>query len=311
MSWLVVVAALSVAAPTPKRSAAAAPSPEGQVETPEARAAQIKSRGDAAMVAGRPGDALRDYEEAMALSTDPALIYNRARALQALERYPEATRQLEKFAKVASPELRARVPRLDALMVEVRSRSSALELSCDVEGAEVRVGNLLLGKTPLKRVDLNAGKVTLTVTHPDYHPFTRSIDLPGASVAMIEVSLSRLATTGLLRVSASVPGAQLTIDDAPRGTTPFEGYLPLGTHRLELNADGYDSSSNSVVISSTEPRELTVELAATPRFYQRWYFWGAVVAAVAAGTATAVALTTERPAVEGSLGITSVGRAGN
>jgi hypothetical protein len=286
-------------------TAPAAAEPSGQPT-----AAEAKARGDAALVAGRPAEALKEYDAALTLSSDPALFYNRARALQALERFPEATRELERFAAESSPELRARVPKLDALLLEVRTKSSALDVKCSVPGAEVHVDATLLGKTPIgKRVDLNTGKVTLKVTHPDFHPFTRVIDLPPAGVALVEVTLNPLATTGLLRVNSSVPNADLVIDDAPRGTTPFEGYLTLGAHKVQVSSDGHQTAENAVVITSTEVRLLDVDLPPIPKIYQRWWFWTAIIAVVAAGTVTAVALNVERAPTEGSLGITSVGPA--
>ena len=54
--------------------------------------------------------------------------------------------------------------------------------------------------------------------------------------------------------------ANLLVDDTPRGTTPFEDYLSLGTHKLEVSAEGYQPAKNSVVISSTDARELNVDL---------------------------------------------------
>lgn len=295
-----LLCALAVAAP-PQRTTSSSS------DAPEAGAAQAKARGDAALVAGLPAEALKEYDFAIQLSSDPALFYNRARALQALERYPEAVRQLEKFVALATPELRARVPKLDGLLVEVRSKSSSIEVKCPIEGAEVRIGDKVVGKTPLtRRLDWNTGTVVLTVSHPDFHAFTRPIELPPAGVAVVEVALNPRATTGLLKVTANEPGATLLVDDTPRGSTPFEGYLPLGTHTIDVQAEGFDHSKNSVVISSVDARELNIELAPTPKFYQRWYFWAGVVAVVAGGTATAIALTTERPATEGTLGITAV-----
>jgi hypothetical protein len=166
------------------------------------------------------------------------------------------------------------VPKLEALLLELRSKQRPLDIRCPLDGAEVRIDQTVVGRTPmLSKLDWNTGKVTVTVSHPEFHPFTRTLDLPPGGVAVIEVQLNPLATTGLLRVKSSVPGANLTMDELPKGTAPFEGFLALGSHRVNVQAEGYDAALNSVVISSTEPREITVELAPTPKFYQRWYFW--------------------------------------
>jgi hypothetical protein len=316
---LVLVMGALVAWSAPKRRAKAVPaaavapmprpsSEDGPSPGPERAMQEAKARGDAAMLAGRPADALKDYDEALALKADPALFYNKARALQALERYPEALQFLETFAEKAAPELRARVPRLDALVTELRTRSSALEVRCGTSGAEVRVADTVVGTTPLTgRVVRNAGQVMVVVTHADHHRWERLIDLPPAGVAVIDVTLSPKATTGLLQVRASVPSASLAIDDRPRGTVPFEDYLPLGTHLVHVSAEGFEPVRSSVVIGSM-PRLLELELQRTPRLHERWTFWVAIGAVVAAGVGVAVALVVERPPMAGSLGLSAVGR---
>src|SRR5579863_2360188 len=75
-----------------------------------ADAADLRRRGNDAMAAFKPGEALDYYKQAYELTRDPALLYNMARALEVLEDYPEALARYEDFARLATPELRARVP---------------------------------------------------------------------------------------------------------------------------------------------------------------------------------------------------------
>jgi hypothetical protein len=271
-----------------------------------AQADEEKVLGDEALVGARPAEALEHYDASLKLFANPALHYNRGRALQGLERYPEAVEAFERFVKTAPPELRARVPKLDALLLEVRSKASALEVTCNIAGAEVRIGDTVIGQTPLARRPWNAGRVKVEVRAAGYHPFIRQVNLPPAGVAVVEAPLSLENTTALLKLNASVPGASLSINDVARGTAPFEGYLPVGPHRILLTAEGFEPSVNEVVMSLGPPRELSVELVKTPRFYERWYFWGAIISAIAAGTAVGIAWSIERPAKEGTLGLTSV-----
>src|SRR5258708_24207080 len=51
--------------------------------------AELRRRGNDAMAAFRPGEALEHYKQAYELTRDPALLYNMARALEALQDYPE------------------------------------------------------------------------------------------------------------------------------------------------------------------------------------------------------------------------------
>ena len=96
-----------------------------------ARAAEIKKRGDGAMDAGRPADALSAYVEAYVLSKEPALLYNKGRALQALGEYPQALEELEAFDRTAPAELKARVPGLARMIGDLRARVTTVSIACD------------------------------------------------------------------------------------------------------------------------------------------------------------------------------------
>src|SRR5688572_32317740 len=85
-AWMVCIV-MSIVAPT--------------VAAEEPNPAELKKRGDDAMESGRPADALAAYVEAYAISKDPALLYNKGRALQALTEYPRALEELEAFDKSA------------------------------------------------------------------------------------------------------------------------------------------------------------------------------------------------------------------
>src|SRR5207248_407972 len=111
-----------------------------------------------ALLAGHAAEAVQLFSEALRIRPEPTTLYNRARAYQWLGNYPGALDDLEAFARDASPELKARVRNLDELMADVRTHVSTLELTCNVEGAQVRIGDRSLGVTPLPaKVRVNAG----------------------------------------------------------------------------------------------------------------------------------------------------------
>ena len=53
-------------------------------------AKELKAEGDAAFTARRYGDALKAYDKAYEAGHDAAVLYNKARAHEALEQFPEA-----------------------------------------------------------------------------------------------------------------------------------------------------------------------------------------------------------------------------
>ena len=98
----VLVAAPAIArADAPSSSSSAAESEPSADPANAARAAELKKTGDDAMDSGRPADAVSAYTQAYALSKDPALLYNRGRALQGIAEYPQALEQLEAFEQQA------------------------------------------------------------------------------------------------------------------------------------------------------------------------------------------------------------------
>lgn len=262
----------------------------------------LKKKGGDAMDSGRPADALAAYDQAYALSKDPALLYNRARALQALTEYARALEQYEAFEREAPESMKARVPGLPALIADVRSRVTSLTLTCEPAGAVVRLRGQPLGRCPLSApVVVNAGKARLDVEADGYLPWMKEIDLPGGGAATFDVRLASRVTTGILVVQSSVPSVTVTIDAKISGTTPLEASLPAGTHVVEAVHDGYRPAKTSVIVTAGERKEVALSLEREKGVLERWWFWAGIGAVVAGGVAVAIALNTEKDPVPGTV----------
>jgi len=293
---VLVIASLSSVAPR------VALADEGEQAPDLARAAEIKKRGDEAMVSGRPADALAAYVEAYAISKDPALLYNKGRALQALTEYPQALAELEAFDREAPPELKARVPGLARMIADLRQRITTVSIDCDVEGAVVRIRDRTVGKCPISSpVTINAGNARMEVTAEGYFPWQRDIELPGGGVASFDVHLTSKAKAGILVVKSTVPNVDVSIDGKVVGIAPVEASLDAGPHTLELRRSGYRPARTTAIITAGERRELEVPLEAEPGIFGRWWFWTGVGVLVAGGVTLGVALTTEKDPVPGTV----------
>ncbi len=284
-------------------SMATAPSSRAQPEAPSVteRARELKKQGDAAMDQLRYEEALADYDAAYRLEQDPALLYNAARALQGLGRYPAALEKIEDFDRVAPPELKARAPALAALIAEIRSHVSKLTVSCKVPGARVLVRNTVVGTTPMDRpVALPSGKAVVEIEAEGYFPFRRAVDLPKGGVLLIEAQLVSRSTTGLLVVRTSVPGADVFVNGRALGVSPVETFVDAGDHTIAATHPDWRTTETSTTVAAGQRKEVNLALK-PPGLTSRWWFWAGIGAVVISGVAVGIALNTERGAGTGDI----------
>ena len=291
--------ALCLLLSTPVQAEQAPPAPPAESST---EAAALKAQGDDAMQRLDYATALSLYEQAYAHEKNPALLYNRGRALQALRRFPEALDALEAFEREAPSELKARVPKLAELLSEVRGKVSTLALTANVKGARILVAQRVIGTTPLSSpVRLNAGAVVVEVTADGYHPYKKRVELPPAGRLELAVELRSKSTTGILEVGSPVPGAAVWVGGHHIGTVPAQTVLDAGTHQVTVRKEGYEPASTTAVVRVGATNHLDVPLEKPPGITSRWWFWTGVGAVVLGGTALTIALLTERDPEAGSI----------
>lgn len=285
----------------------AALSPEMQ-----ARVLQLKTRGAEAFQGLDYGRALEAYTEAYALSKETSLLYNRAMALRALGDYVASLALFEEFSIKATPELRAKVPKLDDLLTDVRHHVGQMRIACNVAGAAILVNGRNAGTAPLaKELPVTTGLATVEIVAAGYASWRRSVQVQSGMLASVEAKLEPLQDaarpTGILSVRSNPGGAVLFLDGSRVGMVPFEASFPVGSHAVVAHKDGFVPFDTRVILVAGERKELDVTLTKQPGFWTRWWFWTGV-AVVAAGVGGVVyAVNTEAKPEAGSLGIVRAG----
>ena len=280
------IAAASASAAAPTGSAATSASTVAAA-TPDEEAATLKKTGDEAMLALRYEDALGAYARSHALRPNPALHYNRARALEALTRYAEALEAYEAFVREAPVELQAKVPGLVAHVAEVRGRTCELSLRVKAAGARVTLRGVVLGTSPLDRVlRVNAGSATLDVVGEGFQPYDKTLELPGGGKLVVDVELVAKDVTAVLALHADPP-ATVALDGKPLGATPLEASVLPGSHTVTMTRAGYVTRTTTIVVTPNEKKRVDLTLEREAGVLSRWWFWTGVGAlAFGAGVTT-------------------------
>jgi hypothetical protein len=258
------------------------------------RADELKKQGDAAMDTLHYDEAIAAYSEAYGISHNPALLYNRGRVYQARGEYPAALADIERFDHDATPELRGRVPKLEALLAELRAKVATVTISSKTPGARVVIRERVVGVTPLPEpVKLNEGKASIDVTKEGFFPFHKDVVLPKGGSITVEVALDAKSTRGQL-IAASQEGASIFVDGKALGGPRVETMLEPGAHKVAARKDGFEESVTSVVIVAGERKELSLDLKKSPSIASRWWFWGGIGAVVTGGVIAVIVLRPEK-----------------
>ena len=258
----------------------------------------FKRRGDAFLTERKYVEALEAYDKAYALSPNPAIDYNRGRALQFLARYPEALDAFERFWREATDDLKARVPGVQGVLVELRRKVARVAITCDVPAARILLGGKAVGQAPLdKPIRVNAGKTSVEILADGYFPFRRDVELRGNDAEnRVEARLASRSTSSVLLVRSTVQQSDVFVDGSRIGQVPAEAVLAAGMHPVRVVHDGYLDATTQVVLRAGEQKELTLDPEKAPPFTARWWFWTALGVIIVGGGVTTIAilLTTER-----------------
>ena len=133
-------------------------------------------------------------------------------------------------------------------------------------GAAVKIDDNDIGKTPLT-VALLPGPHTVAVSHEDGRSTEQQLDVkPGKRKVDLLVEMSRQAGgPATLSVQSDPPNANLMIDGAVAGRTPFQGELAPGEHVVAVEMDGRMREERKVVAREGRDASVSFALATLPK----------------------------------------------
>jgi PEGA domain len=147
---------------------------------------------------------------------------------------------------------------------ELRDKTGLLTIVVSVEGAEVRVDDKVIGKSPVAaKLRVTAGPHRVRVEKDGFVPVERAPNVPsGTEATTLDVKLEASAqakTTGRVKVKeASGKSTKVLIDGTDMGMTPWEGELTPGLHELVLRGPNLSSIPQRIEVAVGETRSFDV-----------------------------------------------------
>jgi PEGA domain len=190
-----------------------------------AAAAALLRQGVELRKANDDRGALAAFEQAFTLAGSPEALAQMALAEQALGHWVEAHEHMRQALEhTEQPWIAGHRATLEAALQEMASRLGTVEISCNVDGAVVRVDGRVLGKTPLDGPSfLLAGQSVIQVVAPGYFDVTRQVYVDAGALSRLDVSLTPT------EVGSAASGSATGDSAGPRADSLLAPALPEST----------------------------------------------------------------------------------
>lgn len=137
--------------------------------------------------------------------------------------------------------------------------------SGDVAGATVKIDGDDIGKTPLT-VNLGPGTHVISVTAADGRSTEQQIDVKQTKKLAVNIPLPSLAGgPASLGVQSDPPNANVIVDGAVIGHTPFQGELAPGQHTVAVEMDGRMRQERQITTKEGRDAQLSFALPPLPK----------------------------------------------
>ena len=133
------------------------------------------------------------------------------------------------------------------VFAELVSNTALLDASSSPSGAEVHVNGVLVGKTPLRKAEVPAGKATVKISRKGYTPYRTRMEFEAAKPYQVDAELEALPSG--LTVISQPPGAKITIDNKAVGEAPLTlTNLKEGPHEIVASLNGYATKTKTIYL---------------------------------------------------------------
>jgi hypothetical protein len=206
--------------------------------------------------------ALAAFERAWMLGGSPRALAQLALAEQSLGLWREAFEHLENaLSRADDPWISAHHATLEVALGEIVSRLGTVEISCNIDGAEVKVDGRSVGPTPLRKsLRVVAGKSVVQVVAQGYFDMARHVHVEAGGISRVSFSLTPISASE----AAAVPAAPALTPPPLAASPPQELILPRAVRaRVSESADENTSTRDLLTYTSAGLAALGVTLGVT------------------------------------------------
>jgi hypothetical protein len=321
LSFAVILSATAAAS-----TARADDPPKAASEEAKAQARARYTEGVKLVQRAQWSDALAAFESAAKLYPNPATTLNMGACERALGRYVRAratlSRALEESAASASPLPESSVTEAKGFIAEIDRVLARASLTVDPPEAAIAIDGRPLAPQPGSGpnptlaagvlppgpgapppaatfdVILDPGVHVITLSRKGFTDAVVNRTFSPGSTSTLELKLDLLPAT--LKVTSSLPGALVRVDDADVGPTPTDVLRPAGSYRVIVQKKGFLPYTTQLTVKPGEEVKLRATLLEDkPSIVKQWWFWTGIGVVVAGGAVLTYALTRPTPPPDG------------
>ncbi len=199
--------------------------------------------------------AIDEYQAAYDASPHPSVLFNIATNYERLGDARTAADYFQRYLD-GSPDASDRA-QVERLLKELAARPSRVNVVGRPAGARVVIDGEPRGTAPLE-LSLPAGEHTFALDSGGHRSPPQTVTLSYGDAVTVRLDLE--VRPGVIMVFANIDGAEVQINGAVAGYTPYTGSVPAGNYQLLVSKPGYRATQREVEVTPGGSRQVRVVL---------------------------------------------------